>query len=122
MDETLMAFLGASGMSVKIVCRGELFGTSSDPSEGEEKLPLKEQDMRQFHKNLYETARRAYQNQFGLDIEYLEPQLERTVYLSADPEMYFLRCTSTLMHAPSRLIVSNIRSQSRPEFPGRVTS
>ena len=89
MDETLMAFLGASGMSVKIVCRGELFGTSSDPSEGEEKLPLKEQDMRQFHKNLYETARRAYQNQFGLDIEYLEPQLERTVYLSADPEMYF---------------------------------
>ena len=28
MDETLMAFLGASGKSVKIVCRGELFGTS----------------------------------------------------------------------------------------------
>ena len=26
MDETLMAFLGASGKSVKIVCRGELFG------------------------------------------------------------------------------------------------
>ena len=46
-------------------------------------------EMRQFHKNLYETARRAYQNQFGLDIEYLEPTLERTVYLSADPEMYF---------------------------------
>ena len=45
--------------------------------------------MRQFHKNLYETARRAYQNQFGLDIEYLEPKLERTVYMSADPEMYF---------------------------------
>ena len=44
LDETMMAFLGASGMSVKIVC---------------------------------------------LDIEYLEPQLERTVYMSADPEMYF---------------------------------
>ena len=26
MDETVMAFLGASGKSVKIVCRGELFG------------------------------------------------------------------------------------------------
>ena len=25
MDETVMAFLGASGMSVKIVCRGEMF-------------------------------------------------------------------------------------------------
>ena len=89
MDETVMAFLGASGMSVKIVCRGELFGTSPDSSEGGERLPVKEQEIRQFHKNLYETARRAYQNQFGLDIEYLEPKLERTVYLSADPEMYF---------------------------------
>ena len=81
LDETMMAFLGASGMSVKIVCRGELFGDGG--------LPTKEDEIRQFHKNLYETARRAYQNQFGLDIEYLEPQLERTVYMSADPEMYF---------------------------------
>jgi hypothetical protein len=81
MDETLMAFLGASGKSVKIVCRGELFG--------KEDLPTKENEIRQFHKNVYDTARRAYQNQFGLDIEYMEPLLERTVYLSADPEMYF---------------------------------
>ena len=88
MDETVMAFLGASGKSVKIVCQGELFASPS-PSEGGEKLPTKDQEIRQFHKNLYETARRAYQNQFGFDIEYLEPILERTVYLSADPEMYF---------------------------------
>ena len=81
MDETVMAFLGASGMSVKIVCRGEMFGGKELPTEIEE--------IRQFHKNLYETARRAYQNQFGLDIEYLEPMLERTVYMSADPQMYF---------------------------------
>lgn len=81
MDETVMAFLGASGKSVKIVCRGEMFGGMA--------LPEKEEEVRQFHKNLYETARRAYLNQFGLDIEYLEPKLERTVYLSADPEMYF---------------------------------
>ena len=109
MDETVMAFLGASGKSVKIVCRGELFGDCKSPAQEvvgdgksptaqppaaqlqkeEATLPEKEQDIRQFHKNLYETARRAYQNQFGLDIEYLEPLLERTVYLSADPEMYF---------------------------------
>ena len=46
MDETVMAFLGASGMSVKIVCRGELFATSPNHSEGEEKLPTKEEEMR----------------------------------------------------------------------------
>ena len=90
MDETVLAFLGASGKSVKIVCRGELFGKEDGRGQKEESgLPTEEQDIRQFHKNLYETARRAYQNQFGFDIEYLEPMLERTVYMSADPEMYF---------------------------------
>jgi hypothetical protein len=90
MDETVMAFLGASGKSVKIVCRGELFGKEDVRGLMEDgRLPKNETEIRQFHKNLYETARRAYQNQFGLDIEYLEPNLERTIYLSADPEMYF---------------------------------
>ena len=109
MDETVMAFLGASGKSVKIVCRGEMFrkadmsGDQTTPPDGPEDcsiktqsptqegkiLPTREDEMQQFHKNLYETARRTYQNQFGLDIEYLEPKLERTVYMSADPEMYF---------------------------------
>ena len=97
MDETVLAFLGASGKSVKIVCRGELFGKEAGRGlmadvgglMAEGRLPEKEDEIRQFHKNLYETARSAYQNQFGFDIEYLEPMLERTVYMSADPEMYF---------------------------------
>ena len=86
MPETLMCFLGASGKSVKIVCRGELF-----PNQTTEKnlLPQKEADIQQFHQNLYQTARRAYMNQFGFDIEYLEPRLDRTIYVSADPEMSF---------------------------------
>jgi len=78
MPETMLCFLGASGRSVKIVCRGELFGGG---------LPEGEADIRQFHLNLYNTARRAYQNQFGFDIEFLEPLITRTVYMSADPEM-----------------------------------
>ena len=88
MPETMLCFLGGSGRSVKIVCRGELF--EKDDVRGEKgcvRLPTKEQDIRQFHKNLYNTARRAYQNQFGFDIEFLEPWVERTVYMSADPEM-----------------------------------
>ncbi len=86
MPETLMCFLGASGKSVKIVCRGELY-----PNQTTEKnlLPQKEADIQQFHQNLYQTARRAYMNQLGFDIEYLEPRLDRTVYVSADPEMSF---------------------------------
>ena len=78
MPETMLCFLGGSGRSVKIVCRGELFGGG---------LPEGEAEIRQFHLNLYNTARRAYQNQFGFDIEFLEPLITRTVYMSADPEM-----------------------------------
>ena len=78
LPETLMCFLGASGRSVKIVCRGELYSGG---------LPEDEDEMRQFHLNIYNTARRAYQNQFGFDIPFLEPRLDRTVYMSADPEM-----------------------------------
>ena len=80
LPETLMCFLGGSGKSVKIVCRGELFDGS---------LPDDQTMIQQFHLNIYNTARRAYQNQFGFDIEYLEPRLDRTVYVSADPEMGF---------------------------------
>ena len=87
MPETLMVFLGAAGKSVKIVCRGELF--KKEDGRGmmaDGRLSKDEADIKQFHKNLYLTARRAYMNQFGFDIEYLEPRLDRMVYLSADPE------------------------------------
>ena len=78
LPETMLCFLGGSGRSVKIVCKGELYGGG---------LPEGDEAIRQFHLNLYNTARRAYQNQFGFDIEFLEPRLDRTVYMSADPEM-----------------------------------
>ena len=81
MPETLLCFLGASGKSVKIVVRGELFGEGGLP-EGEEAIKM-------FHSNVYKTARTAYQNQFAMGIAYLEPRLDRTVYLSADPEAYY---------------------------------
>ena len=80
LPETMLCFLGGSGRSVKIVCRGELYGGG---------LPKEEDKIRQFHLNIYNTARRAYQNQFNLDIEFLEPRLDRTVYMSADPETGF---------------------------------
>ena len=97
LPETMLCFLGGSGRSVKIVCRGELYpeGASTPTAplkgagSGSAKLPTDENDILQFHLNLYNTARRAYQNQFGFDIPFLEPRLDRTVYMSADPEMGF---------------------------------
>ena len=68
---------------MKIVCRGELY---QDQGGG---LPKAEADIQVFHHYLYETARQAYQAQFGLDIAFLEPRLDRTVYLSSDPEVWY---------------------------------
>ena len=88
LPETMLCFLGGSGRSVKIVCRGELYQKEDVGGKKEGvRLPKNEADIRQFHLNLYNTVRRAYQNQFGFDIEFLEPRLDRTVYMSADPEM-----------------------------------
>ena len=90
LPETLLCFLGGSGKSVKIVCRGELYQKEDGRGKKEDgSLPKEESAIRQFHLNLYNTARRAYQNQFGFDIEFLEPRLDRTVYMSADPEAGF---------------------------------
>ena len=90
LPETMLCFLGGSGRSVKIVCRGELYHDKVVNENGNEKrLPKDEAGIRQFHLNLYNTARRAYQNQFGFDIEFLEPRIDRTVYMSADPEAVF---------------------------------
>ncbi len=76
---TLLAFIGASGRSVKIVCRGELF---------EGGLPG-EESVRLFHTNLYEKARVAYNMQLGVTIEKLEPMLDRCCYMSSDEGLFY---------------------------------
>ena len=62
MPQTLMAFVGADGKSVRIVCRGELF-----PNEAKrlsvKVLPTEEDDIALFHENLYERARMIYNGQ-----------------------------------------------------------
>ena len=77
---TLLAYVGASGRSVKMVCRGEQF---------EGALPTTDEDIRRFHTNLYEKARVAYNMQLGVTIEKLEPVLDRDCFLSSDPDLFF---------------------------------
>ena len=83
MPQTMIAFTGADGMSVKIVCCGELF-----PNDGGG-LPDDIEDIRNFHQNLYERARLIYNGQLGVTIEKLEPVPERICYLSADSKIVY---------------------------------
>ena len=83
MPQTLMAFVGADGQSVKIICRGELF-----PGQGF-RLPSGDGDMGLFHENLYERARMIYNGQLGVTVEKLEPLPQRICYMSYDPQLVF---------------------------------
>jgi len=83
MPQTVAAFVGAEGKSVKIVCRGELF-----PDEGGG-LPMDAQARRDFHQNLYERARLIYNGQLGVNIEKLEPLPERICYMAADTRVVY---------------------------------
>ncbi len=80
MPQTLMAFVGADGGSVKIVCRGELFSGN---------LPENQAEITLFHENLYERARLIYNGQLGVTIEKLEPLTQRICYMSYDPELTY---------------------------------
>ena len=83
MPQTLMAFVGANGLSVEIICSGMLTTAS------EEALPQNADDIRTFHLNLYEKARLVYNGQLGVTIEKLEPHLERVCYMSSDRELFY---------------------------------
>ena len=86
LPQTLLAFLGASGRSVKIVCRGELF---ADRRTNGQPLPKDEESIRIFHHQLYRQARALYAAQLGVTIAGQMPSPEYTVYLSTDPDLYW---------------------------------
>ena len=83
LPQTMLAFLGASGYSVKIVCRGELL-----PDNGGG-VPKEEADIERFHLLLYRTARQAYNAQLDITLDALKPLIYRTVYISGDPDMTY---------------------------------
>lgn len=83
LPQTLLTFLGASGHSVKIVCRGELL-----PDNGGG-LPVTQEAIERFHLLLYRTARQAYNAQLDITLDALKPLIVRTVYVSADPNLKY---------------------------------
>ena len=83
LPQTMMVFLGASGRSVKIVCRGELL-----PDNGGG-VPTTEEEIKKFHQLLYRTARKAYNAQLDITLDAPKPLIHRTIYISADPDMRF---------------------------------
>ena len=87
LPQTLMAFVGADGQSVKIVCKASPLPLQE---RGEaEQLPTDPATVALFHENLYERARLIYNGQLGVTIEKLEPLTTRICYMSSDAGVYY---------------------------------
>ena len=108
MPQTLMAFVGAEGQSVKIVCRGELF-----PNEGGG-LPRDEKSTRDFHQNLYERARLIYNGQLGVTVEKLDPKPERICYMAADPKVVYNPLATPIYARAEPVTSTNLHALSDP--------
>ena len=80
LPQTLLAFVGLSGRSVKIVVPFVLPDGS---------LPKKEEQARMFHAAAYQLAVRHYQPQLGSIISLKEPFLSRGCRMSVDPDAYY---------------------------------
>ena len=79
--QTLLAFVGADGRSVCIVCRAELYPNCRQ--EGSAR-PTDDEQIRCFHYNAYTAAQKFYTGQLEVTVDVLEPRLDRVCYMSAD--------------------------------------
>ena len=82
LPQTLLTFVGCSGRSVKIVCRGMLL-------DSQWQLPGSIKDMELFHLILYRLARKTYNAQLDITLDTQKVVMDRTVYMSADPEVKY---------------------------------
>jgi len=115
MPQTLMAFVGADGQSVKIVCRGELFpeskGLVHDSSLNNATCPVDPDQIALFHENLYERARMIYNGQLGVTIEKLEPRLQRTCYMSADDRLVYNPLATPIYAKAEKVVETRHKSE-----------
>ena len=78
--QTLAAFVGSSGQSVKFLVRF----IRSDGS-----LPEMPEEVKLFHEHAYRWAARYYQGELDYKIDFKEPIVDRACRLSFDPNLYF---------------------------------
>jgi hypothetical protein len=108
--QTFIAMLGASGRSVRVVCRGELF---PDERQDSHSLPSDVAVVSLFHLNLYNQARKAYQTQLDVTVEKLEPRLDHMVYMTADPDIYY-NPVAIPIYASGKKQVGGVSAYNRP--------
>lgn len=124
MPHTIMTFVGASGRSVKIVCRGELYPDRKTDGNTPN-LPSDMDEIRRFHRVLYQTARTTYNSQLDIMLDTTIPMPERVTYMSADPDMAYsplaipFYIDTAKDNAPKPMASDNERLQNQL-MPGRT--
>lgn len=99
-NQPLLAFIGSSGLSVKVLVRYTLPDGS---------LPADEEAAACFHAHAYRRAVLHYQAQLQWEVSYKEPTLSRGCRLSYDPECFY---------NPDSIPIKMEQPLAMPEVPG----
>ena len=85
---TLIAFLGATERSVKIVCKVQAATTELEDVLQTE-VSSQGKRLRMFHANAYHIAREIYSTQLHANVDIIEPNLTQSCLMNADPYIYY---------------------------------
>ena len=91
---TMMAFVGADGRSVKIVCQAE----ERDMWQNPDGYDLKE--VEQFHRNAYAKFHYIYSTQLAVRVDNIPPSLRSSCALSHDPGIFYAPDAVAILVSP----------------------
>jgi hypothetical protein len=107
--QTLAAFTGLSGRSVKILVRFALPGN---------RLPQTREEAERFHAHAYRRATDFYRMQLGRAVTLKTPMLERGCRLSYDPDLYYNpHAPAITMEQPARMPSTSTWEEVKQERP-----
>ena len=91
---TMVAFIGADGRSVKIVCQAE----ERDMWQNPDGYDLKE--VEQFHRNAYAKFHYIYSTQLAVRVDNIPPSLRSSCVLSHDPGIFYAPDAVAILVSP----------------------
>ncbi|MBR1447423.1 MAG: hypothetical protein IJ588_01580 [Prevotella sp.] len=105
---TMLAFVGASGRSVKIVCQTE------ERTEWQNPDGYDSAEVEQFHLNAYAKLHYVYSMQLAVRVDNIAPSLRTACRLSHDPDIYVNTWSEPMVASPYEQSAQRLSKVVRP--------
>lgn len=108
-DYTLLAFVGADGRSVKVVCQAEERNHWQNPDG------YWQSEVEKFNLNAYAKLHYLYSTQLAIRVDNITPSLRSSCQLSHDPDVYFNPYCATIIVSPADQVADRLSRTVRHE-------